>query len=246
MLCWASHNTRRSWHNIKILHREREMLSSDVKICDVLYLKAIKMQHSVFTKMWKTAVEGTFLRSIVPENLIWEFFHSGKVTLSSLTTSLFRCHQIKTNKTRKQLEIDRWHGREHRKTNPNFVRPWTQPWQNVWSNQNSINHLKSVLCWTMASFPLFGSYQTTIMWFGATAPSFWEWEDSQCAAVCQELFRGGSVLQSEGICLAEVTAGRHGGIFQQQRLQRSVCTTCRTILWSVSSCKDRDSSHGIK
>lgn len=81
--------------------------------------------------MWKTAVEGTFLRSIVPENLIWEFFHWGKVTLSSLTTSLFRCHQIKTNKTRRQLEIDRRHGREHRKTNPNFVRPWTQPWQNV-------------------------------------------------------------------------------------------------------------------
>lgn len=210
----------------------------------MLYLKALKTQNSVFIKMWKTAVEGTFLRSIVPKNLIWEFFHSDKVTLSSLTTSLFRCHQIKTNKTRKQLEIDMAEntgkqipilfGHEH-----NLDKMFR-------SNQNSINHLKSVLCWTMASFPLFGSYQTTIMWFGATAPSFWEWENSQCAAVCQELFWGGSDQQSEGLCLAEVTAGRHGGIFQQQRLQRSMCTTCRTILWSVSSCKDRDSSHGIK
>lgn len=85
------------------------------------------------------------------------------------------------------------------------------------SNQNSINHLKSVLCWTMASFALFRSYQTTIMWFGAAAPSFWEWEDSQCAAVCQELFRGGSDLQSEGLCLADTV------VFSSSKGYRDQC-----------------------
>lgn len=57
-----------------------------------------------------------------------------------------------------------------------------------WSNQNSIKHLKLlslILFWTMLSFPLFESHQTTLVWFDVTAPSFWEREDSRCLAVCR-------------------------------------------------------------